>query len=184
MSGTTRRRGAKGSYPTVVRVRHGGAEARARAGVSVAPGVRRESGKKESRTDASQARRQVSPERRKKRRAVVLVAVLIALGLIAAVLYRPVTQALDSRRALAQAEDKLAEERARTRELEERKERDLGEDYVEGEARRMGYVKPGEIPLIVLDEKDGEEQNAKGDGGMGLDGEEREEKTVPEEAHP
>lgn len=180
----TRVTGEKGSYPKVVRVSHGGAEARTRAGISVAPGIRRESGKKESRTATSRARRQVSPERRKKRRAAVLVAVLMALGLIAAVLYRPVTQALDSRRTLARAEDKLAEERARTQELEERKERDLGEDYVEGEARKMGYVKPGEIPLIVLDEKDGDEQNEKGDGGMGLDGEGREENTVPEEAHP
>ena len=117
--------------------------------------------------------------RRKKRRAAVLVAVLIALGLIAAVLYRPVTRVVESRRSLLRAEERLAEEKAKTRELEERLERDLSEEYVEGEARRMGYVKPGEIPLIVLDDKD----RASGDGNT-EEGAEGEENAASVEASP
>ncbi len=162
MSRVIRGEGAGKTPPAAVRARRGGSEGHARAGApATSRGTRREGVGREPRAAASQAQRRVAPRKGRKRRAVVLAAVLVSLGLIAAVLYRPVTQALDSRRALAQAEEKLAEERARTQELEERKERDLGEEYVEGEARKMGYVKPGEIPLIVLDEKAaGEEQSA------------------------
>ncbi len=89
-----------------------------------------------------------------KRLALCLTALFLVLALASAVLYRPVSRYLESRRELSRTEAQLAEERARTRALEERRERALSEEYVEGEARRMGYVKPGEIPLVVLDGED------------------------------
>jgi len=98
------------------------------------------------------ARRERKDRTSRGRRAVALLGLILALALMAAVLYRPVTHYLESRRELARAEAQLDAERALTRDLEERRERASSEDYVEGEARRMGYVKPGEIPLIVLDD--------------------------------
>ena len=81
---------------------------------------------------------------------------LLAGGLVAYVLLGPVTRVIESRRNLSRAEAQLSEERSRTQLLEERRRRDLSEEYVEWEARKMGYVKPGEIPIIVLDEKEEE----------------------------
>ena len=124
-------------------------------------------------------RRRATPRAGKRRRAFALLAVIISLGLIAAVLYRPVTRLVESRNSLLRAEERLAEERAKTQELEERLERDLSEEYVEGEARRMGYVKPGEIPLIVLDDKDG----APGEGDT-EEGAEEEKNAASGEASP
>lgn len=107
---------------------------------------------------APRQRHRAASSAAKRRRTIAIIASIIALGLVATVLYRPVMRVLESRRSLARAEEKLAEEKAKTQELEERLQRDLSEEYVEGEARRMGYVMPGEIPLIVLDEKEGASQ--------------------------
>jgi cell division protein FtsB len=78
----------------------------------------------------------------------------MAAGLVTYILLGPVTRLLESGNDLAEAESQLAEERARTQDLEERKAWDLTDRFVEWEARRMGYVKPGEIPIIVLDEEE------------------------------
>ncbi|MBC7253590.1 MAG: septum formation initiator family protein [Actinobacteria bacterium] len=107
------------------------------------------------------ARRERKNRTSRGRRVVALLGLLLALALMAAVLYRPVTHYLESRRELARAEAQLEAERSLTRDLEERRDRASSEEYVEGEARRMGYVKPGEIPLIVFDdveEASGEEE--------------------------
>jgi len=82
---------------------------------------------------------------------VAAVLVVLALGLIAYILLGPLTRLIESRRNLSQAETQLGEEQSRTAVLEERKAWDLTENFVEWEARKMGYVKPGEIPIIVLD---------------------------------
>ncbi len=79
------------------------------------------------------------------------VLVVLATGIVVYVLLGPVTRMLDSRREVARAEAQLAEERSRTTSLEERKAWDMTDAFVEWEARKMGYVKPGEIPIIVLD---------------------------------
>jgi hypothetical protein len=84
------------------------------------------------------------------------VLVVVAVGLITYVLLGPVTRVIESRRNLAQAESTLAEERSRTLVLEERKAWDMTERFVEWEARKMGYVKLGEIPIIVLDHQEEE----------------------------
>lgn len=98
--------------------------------------------------------RRAGKARLSRRRALALLALFPALALAAVVLYRPVARYLESRGELSRTEARLAEERALKEELEERRARALSDEYVEGEARRMGYVKPGEIPLIVLDDKD------------------------------
>jgi cell division protein FtsB len=64
---------------------------------------------------------------------------------------------LDSRRELREAEEELREEEAATRFLEERKERAMSDGFLEEEARKMGYVKPGEIPIIVPEGAENEE---------------------------
>jgi cell division protein FtsB len=77
--------------------------------------------------------------------------VLLAAGLITWVLLGPIMRTMESRRELSRAQSELEKERARTQELQERKERALSDEFVEKEARKMGYVKPGEIPIIVLE---------------------------------
>jgi cell division protein FtsB len=66
----------------------------------------------------------------------------------------PILRNIDSRRNLAELEDELEMERARTRELQERMETAQSKEYVEDEARGMNYVKPGEIPIVVLDDEE------------------------------
>lgn len=98
----------------------------------------------------------VDPRTARRRRLVSFCALVMCLTLIALVLHGPISRMLQSRRELGQVEAKLSQEREYTRSLEERKDRALSEEYVEMEARRMGYVKPGEIPLVVLEEAGGE----------------------------
>jgi hypothetical protein len=76
---------------------------------------------------------------------------VLAAGLIVYILLGPVTRVIESRRNLSRVESQLAEEQSRTAALEERKVWDMTDTFVEWEARKMGYVKPGEIPIIVLD---------------------------------
>lgn len=118
-------------------------------------------------------RGEISPQLRRRRRLVTALLLLACAGIIALVLKGPVTRLVESRRELASTEARLAEEEKVTRELEERKARDLTDRYVEMEARRMGYVKPGEIPIVVLDAR-----------GEGSESEEAVEPTVvaPEES--
>lgn len=108
-----------------------------------------------SRPEAARSR-PIARRRTKKRRCLVAAAFLLALALAAAVLYGPFSRYLSSRRELARTQSLLTEEEEATRALMERRERALSNDYVEEEARKMGYVKPGEIPLIVLDRLDPE----------------------------
>nr|WP_207950269.1 septum formation initiator family protein [Nocardioides ochotonae] len=63
---------------------------------------------------------------------------------------------LDQRSHLQDLQAKIADRQAAIDDLEREKRRWEDPAYVEREAReRLGYVKPGEIPYIVLDE-DGE----------------------------
>ncbi len=98
------------------------------------------------------------PGRVKRRRRIAgAVLAILAVGLIVYVLIGPVTRVIDSRRNLSRVEAQLAEERSRTAVLEERKSWGMTDTFVEWEAREMGYVKPGEIPIIVLDYHEQEE---------------------------
>jgi len=102
---------------------------------------------------------------------------LMACAVIVALFLRgPITRLVESRRNLADTEARLAEEEERTRSLEERRDRDLTDRYVEMEARRMGYVRPGEIPIVVLD--------ASGEVASGQEGENAGSATMPEGVSP
>jgi hypothetical protein len=105
-----------------------------------------------SRETAEPRRRCELPAKIKRRRRIAAaVLALLALGLVVYVLLGPVTRLIESRRNLVRVETRLSEEQSRTAVLEERKAWDMTEKFVEWEARKMGYVKPGEIPIIVLD---------------------------------
>jgi len=132
------RREKKG--PQRLRVIEGG-----RAGERVAAG-----GKEQART----RRCELPAKVRRRRRIVTAILVVLAAGLITYILLGPVTRVIESRRNLSQAETELAEERSRTLALEERKAWDMTDRFVELEAREMGYVKPGEIPIVVLDHEE------------------------------
>lgn len=103
-------------------------------------------------------RKIVSPRVRRRRRLAVLLFVLAAAGLVTYLLLGPILRNIDSRRNLAEIENELEMERAKTRELEERMETAQSKEYVEDEARGMNYVKPGEIPIIVLDDEEASEE--------------------------
>ncbi|OFW61460.1 MAG: hypothetical protein A2W01_09780 [Candidatus Solincola sediminis] len=107
----------------------------------------------------------VPPEIRRRRRLATLVLVLLAAGLIAYILTGPILKVMDTRRNRAKAEAQLAEEQSRTQALQDKKELETTEEYLEGKARENGYVKPGEIPIIVLDGEDSEESSDAPDGG-------------------
>ncbi len=121
-------------------------------GLRVIQGGRKDGSKSDGSRDVAISKRCELPIKiKRRRRIVVAVLVVLALGLIAYILLGPLTRLIESRRNLSQAETQLTEEQSRTAVLEERKAWDLTENFVEWEARKMGYVKPGEIPIIVLD---------------------------------
>ena len=127
-------------------------------GLRVIQGGRAESSKGAGHSESAASRRCELPAKIKRRRRIVAAfLVVLALGLITYVLLGPVTRLIDSRRNLVRMETQLSEERSRTAVLEERQAWDMTEKFVEWEARKMGYVKPGEIPIIVLDYQ--EEEN-------------------------
>lgn len=107
---------------------------------------------------ATNRERAASPRAKRRRRLARAFLAALAIGLIVFVLYGPVKRYVESRRALSGTEAELERERAETAELEARRERAKTEEFVEEEARDMGYVKPGEIPIIVIDEKNEEEE--------------------------
>jgi Septum formation initiator len=80
--------------------------------------------------------------------------VLVLVLAVLAVSYASSLRAyLDQRSHLQDLEAKIAQRQAAIDDLEREKRRWEDPAYVEREAReRLGYVKPGEIPYIVLDE--------------------------------
>jgi cell division protein FtsB len=116
-----------------------------------------EGGRGEDRAVASERKR--APARscelprkvKRRRRIAAAILVILAAGLITYILLGPVTRVIESRRNLSSTEAQLAEEKSRTQALEERKAWDMTERFLEWEARKIGYVKPGEIPIVVLD---------------------------------
>ncbi len=122
----------------------------------------RDSGRASARpaVQATARRGGLSSRVKRRRRIALAILVVLAAGLITYILLGPVTRLVESQRNLAQAEAQLEEEKSRTRALEERKAWDMTDRFVELEAREMGYVKPGEIPIIVLDNE--EEESSSG----------------------
>lgn len=100
---------------------------------------------------AGRREREMPPHVRRRRRIFVAFAAIACAAIVALVLKGPVTRLVESRRNLSATQARLAEEEEVTRSLQERRDRDLTDRYVEMEARKMGYVKPGEIPIVVMD---------------------------------
>jgi cell division protein FtsB len=149
-----RPRGKAKRSPAVPRVRTG-KEGRGSRDFRVIEGGRQMARKsdKDSRQPARK-RKTVSPLVRRRRRLAAFFFVLAAAGLVTYLLLGPILRNIDSRRNLTEIENKLEMERAKTRELQERMETAQSKEYVEDEARGMNYVKPGEIPIIVLDDEE------------------------------
>jgi cell division protein FtsB len=126
--------------------------------LQVIEGGRRESERSRSKGRELPARdkREISRRIRRRRRLAAAVLALLAAGLIAYLLTGPIMRTIESRRVLSRTESELEQEKNLTQALQERKDRALTIDFVEEEARKMGYVKPGEIPIIVLGEEEEE----------------------------
>lgn len=125
---------------------------------------------------AGKREREIPPHVRRRHRLFTAFAVIACAAIVALVLKGPVTRLVESRRNLSATQARLAEEEEVTRSLQERRDRDLTDRYVEMEARKMGYVKPGEIPIVVMDAPSEEA------GGGG--GEEESPSDVAEEVSP
>ncbi len=64
---------------------------------------------------------------------------------------KPLLQMHSSNNQVKAREASLQAERERTRELQERKEQAGNPQLIEEEARKLGYVMPGEIPIVLLE---------------------------------
>lgn len=93
---------------------------------------------------------------RRRRRLAAIILMLLAAGLITYILLGSMMSYLQGRRDLSKAEAQLSQEKENTQALEDKKNVESSDEYVEGKARENGYVKPGEIPIIVLDQPSGE----------------------------
>jgi cell division protein FtsB len=71
------------------------------------------------------------------------------VGLVAFLYYRPLTSYFHARHELAHAQSELSTLRARQARLERRLAARTSTDTLVREARRLGYVKPGEQLFIV-----------------------------------
>ena len=76
------------------------------------------------------------------------VAVLVLLG-VGVLYYRPLVAYLDARDGLARKTAEVAQLRTQKRVLERRIRSEASRRALEREARRLGYVKPGERLFIV-----------------------------------
>ncbi len=91
-------------------------------------------------------------EARRRRRRQVIFLVLVALIIVTLVLVNPVLRYIKSSEELREKEMELKREKEKTAQLEERKAQASDLDFLEREARRLGFVKPGEIPVKVVEE--------------------------------
>ncbi len=78
--------------------------------------------------------------------------VLMALAIVGYILSGPLLRNLDASAETQAKQLEFEKEQARTQDLRERKAQANDLSYLEEEARRIGYVLPGEIPVIVVEE--------------------------------
>ena len=121
---------------------------------AVAGGRRSARKKQDDCLQHSKKRKIISPQVSRRRRLALVLFMLAAAGLVTYLLLGPIMRNMESRRNLAEMEEELEAERAKTTELQERMEMAQSEEYIEDEARGMNYVKPGEIPIVVLDDEE------------------------------
>ena len=109
------------------------------------------------RTDAGRAaaasERAKKPRRRRTRQSLLTVllrwCMVGALAFVAFLYYKPLTTFLDTREQLAARRAEVAELRDERQRLEARLARSATTDMLAREARRIGYVRPGERLFIV-----------------------------------
>ncbi len=89
-----------------------------------------------------------------RRRVVAGLLVSLALLMIGMLAVKPLLQMASSNDEVERRAAQVEAERARTAGLEEEKLQADNAKTLEEEARKLGLVKPGEIPIVVLDEDD------------------------------
>lgn len=94
----------------------------------------------------------VTPAARRRRKLAIALAFL-ALMVVALLLMEPVMRNLRASRELKAKEQELERERARTEALQERVKEASDPSFLEEAARKLGYVKPGEIPIFIAEEE-------------------------------
>ncbi len=86
------------------------------------------------------------------RRRTVLAFILASVIFLVVMLgVKPLLQMRSSNQEVKAREARLAAERAKTQELEDKKQQAGSAEMIEEEARRLGYVMPGEIPIVILE---------------------------------
>ncbi len=113
--------------------------------------------KRRLRTDAGRAaaasERAKKPRRRRSRQSLLTVllrwCMVGALAFVALLYYKPLTTLIDTRERLAGRRAEVAELRDERQRLEARLARSATTDVLAREARRIGYVRPGERLFIV-----------------------------------
>lgn len=112
--------------------------------------------KREPRTDAGRAAASAPPKKKSRRRIkqpflTILLrwTMIAALGFVAFLYYKPLTTYLGTRGELAARRAEVADLRAEHTRLEERLALTGSTDVLTREARRIGYVRPGERLFIV-----------------------------------
>ncbi len=114
--------------------------------------------KRNLRTDAGRAAAQAAgrakkPRRRRSRQSLLTVllrwCMVGALVFVAFLYYKPLTTLVDTRGRLADRRAEVAELRDERQRLEARVARSATMDQLAREARRIGYVRPGERMFIV-----------------------------------
>jgi len=79
---------------------------------------------------------------------------------------KPLLQMRSSNQQVKAREARLQAEREKTAELEDKKQQASNPELIEEEARKLGYVMPGEIPIVIL-EPPAKKQTQSTDPSMG-----------------
>lgn len=101
-----------------------------------------------------------------------IVALVLALGLAAAMAVEPTRRLIDQRNAINGMENDLETLSESNRWLEERVTRLNDRDYLEQQARELGLVRPGETTYVVVPKKQGAEgaRKPRSDGAYRVQG--------------
>lgn len=142
-----------------------GTPGKSHAGTSPAKAVSRKGGTAKTRAPHPQPRDQrrahareerARPETRRRKVTLGLL-MLAALAITGVVLAGPVMRNVDAAKQIDAKQAEFEREQAVTQDLESRKANANDLKFLEQEARRIGYVLPGEIPVVVVEEEVREE---------------------------
>ena len=100
----------------------------------------------------SHARKTRNEAENPRRKILVGLLVLMALLIVGYILSGPITRNIDASSEIKAKQLEAEKEHAKTEDLNVRKAQANDIKYLEEEARRIGYVLPGEIPVIVVEE--------------------------------